>query len=76
MKALAARAGRPTFFVDDIPQNLASAADAAPDIWRIHLIGDERLKPLLAAAPQAHFRAEDWAEAHRFIDEKLREARQ
>lgn len=74
VKALAARAGRPVFFVDDIPQNLASAAEEAPEIWRIHLIGDDRLKPLLPAAAQAHLRADDWAEAHRFIDKKLSEA--
>jgi hypothetical protein len=74
VKALAARAGRPAFFVDDIPQNLASAAEAAPEIFRIHLIGDERLKPLLPPAAHAHLRAEDWAAARRFIDEKLNEA--
>ncbi|HWD25836.1 MAG TPA: hypothetical protein VG387_01625 [Rhizomicrobium sp.] len=74
VKALAARAGRPAFFVDDIPQNLASAAEAAPEIFRIHLIGDDRLKPLLPPAAHAHLRAEDWAHAHRFIDEKLNEA--
>jgi hypothetical protein len=74
VKALAARAGRPSFFVDDIPQNLASSAEAAPEIWRIHLIGDDRLTPLLPPAAHAHLRAEDWAEARRFIDEKLNEA--
>ncbi len=74
VKALAARAGRPAFFVDDIPQNLASSAEAAPEIWRIHLIGDDRLKALLPPAAHAHLRAETWAEARRFIDEKLSEA--
>jgi len=74
VKALAARAGRPAFFVDDIPQNLTSAAEAAPEIFRIHLIGDDRLKPLLPPAAHAHLRAEDWAEARRFIDDKLNEA--
>jgi FMN phosphatase YigB (HAD superfamily) len=74
VKALAARAGRPAFFVDDIPQNLASAAEAAPDIFRIHLIGDDRLKPLLPPAAHAHLRAENWAEARRFIEDKLNEA--
>ncbi len=74
LRALAAQAGRPAFFVDDIPQNLASAAEAAPDIWRIHLIGDDRLKPLLPPAAHAHLRAERWSDAYRFIDEKLSEA--
>ena len=44
--ALARRSGRPVFFVDDIPQHLASVAEAAPEVFRIHLIGDDRLKPL------------------------------
>jgi FMN phosphatase YigB (HAD superfamily) len=74
VKALAARAGRPAFFVDDIPQNLASAAQNAPDVYRIHLIGDERLKPLLPPAAEAHLRAEHWRDAEAFIAAKLTEA--
>ena len=74
VRALTARAGRPSFFVDDIPQHLASAAKEAPDVTRIHLIGDERLKPLLPATEHAHFRAESWLEAHDFISARLSEA--
>jgi len=71
VRALAARAASPAFFVDDIPQHLASAAEAAPDVYRIHLIGDERLKPLLPPSPHAHLRAEDWREAAAFIRARL-----
>ena len=74
IQALAARAGRPSFFVDDIPQNLESSAQIAPDILRIHLIGDDRLKPLLPPAAAAHLRAEHWRDAHAFIDARLTEA--
>jgi hypothetical protein len=74
VKALAARSGRPSFFVDDIPHNLASAAQHAPDVTRIHLIGDDRLKPLLPAAETAHYRAEGWKDAQAFIVSKLGEA--
>jgi hypothetical protein len=74
VRALASRAGRPSFFVDDIPQHLASAAKEAPDVTRIHLIGDERLKPLLPQAEHADFRAESWADAYGFIVTKLTEA--
>jgi hypothetical protein len=73
VKALAARAARPTFFVDDIPQHHASVAETAPDVFRIHLIGDERLKALLPPSPHAHLRAENWREADRFIRAKLAE---
>lgn len=71
VRTLAQRAGRPVFFVDDIPQHLASVADAAPDVFRIHLIGDERLKPLLPVSPHAHLRADNWREADAFIRGKL-----
>jgi hypothetical protein len=74
VRALASGAGRPSFFVDDIPQHLASAAELAPDVTRIHLIGDERLKPLLPPAEHAHLRARDWNEAHDFIVARLSEA--
>lgn len=74
VQALASRAGRPSFFVDDIPQHLASSAQHAPDVLRIHLIGDDRLKPLLPAAEHAHFRAHGWMDAEAFISSKLNEA--
>jgi hypothetical protein len=73
VKALAARAAAPAFFVDDIPQHLESVAEMAPDVFRIHLIGDERLKRLLPPSPHAHLRAENWREAERFIRAKLTE---
>jgi FMN phosphatase YigB (HAD superfamily) len=71
VKALARRAGKPAFFVDDIPQHLASVAEQAPDVFRIHLIGDERLKPLLPLSPHAHLRADNWREADAFIRRHL-----
>ena len=74
VRSLASRAGRPSFFVDDIPQHLASAAERAPDVTRIHLIGDDRLKPLLPPAEHAHFRAASWHEARDFITARLSEA--
>jgi len=74
VKALASRAGRPSFFVDDIPQNLTSSAQHAPDVTRIHLIGDDRLKPLLPPAEHAHFRAQGWKDAEAFISTKLSDA--
>jgi hypothetical protein len=72
VKALALRAGAPVFFIDDIPHHHASVAEAAPDVFRIHLIGDDRLKPLLPISPHAHLRAETWEDARAFIESKLR----
>jgi FMN phosphatase YigB (HAD superfamily) len=71
LKQLANRAAARTFFIDDIPHHLASAAEHAPDVLRIHLIGDARLKPLLAPCEQAHLYAEDWRAAGQFIEGQL-----
>jgi len=72
--ALAARVKGPTFFIDDIPMHHASVAEGTPDVLRIHLIGDERLKPLLPVTPHAHLRAESWRDADAFIRARLAEA--
>ncbi len=72
VRTLANHAHAPAFFVDDIPQQLASATEHAPEVVRIHLIGDERLKPLLAPSPHAHHYAEDWGSAESFIRERLK----
>jgi len=71
VKALAARAGNPAFFVDDIPRHLASVGAEAPDVYRIHLIGDERLRPFVPVSPHAHLRAETWDDAVEFIRARL-----
>ncbi len=71
VRALTKHGGKPVFFVDDIPQHLQSVATFAPEVFRIHLIGDERLKPLLPPADHAHLRAETWSEAEAFIRSKL-----
>jgi hypothetical protein len=71
VKALAARSGRPVFFVDDIPQHLTSASKEAPEVFRIHLVGDERLRPFALASQHAHLRAGTWSDAVAFIREQL-----
>lgn len=71
VRQLANHASAPVWFVDDIPQQLASAAEEAPDVMRIHLVGDTRLKPLLPASAHANLYAEDWAAAEAFIRDHL-----
>jgi|SRR5579871_1281460 len=71
VKALGARAGRPLFFIDDIPQHLASVAALVPDARLIHLVGDERLKPILPESRDAHLRARDWKDAEAFMRREL-----
>ena len=73
VKALARRAGKPVFFVDDVPMHHASVAELAPDVFRIHFVGDDRLKPLMPPSAHAHLRADSWNEIDAFIREKLGE---
>lgn len=73
VKQLAQRSGRPAFFIDDISRHHASAAESAPDVFRIHFVGDERLRPLMPDSPHAHIRAQTWRDADTFIRSHLRE---
>jgi len=73
VKALARRAGKPVFFMDDVPMHHASVAELTPEVFRIHFVGDERLKPLMPSTPHAHFRADNWTEAQAFITARLEE---
>jgi FMN phosphatase YigB (HAD superfamily) len=74
VKHLANRAAAQVWFIDDIPQHLASSAEHAPDVTRIHLVGDAQLKPLLPPSPHANLYAEDWAAASAFIQNHLNRA--
>jgi hypothetical protein len=67
VKTLAARTGARTFFIDDLPSNLADVAKAAPEVLLIHLVESPALKKLLGSEFHAHCHAENWAEAGAFI---------
>jgi len=69
--ALAAATAAPTFFLDDIPRNIASVAEAAADVVRIHFVADPRLARLIGPAPDSHARLDDWPAAHAFIERHL-----
>ncbi|MBU6297448.1 MAG: hypothetical protein KGJ79_06350 [Alphaproteobacteria bacterium] len=67
VKALVARASAAAFFIDDLPQHLASVAEIVPTVFTIHLVGDSRLRGLLPASIHAHCRADTWPAAEAFI---------
>ena len=71
VKALAARAAAKCFFIDDVPAHLADAANAAPDVYLIHLAESARLRDLIALSFRAHCYATGWQEAKSFILEHL-----
>lgn len=61
----------PVAFIDDSPTQLASAAKTAPDVVRIHYVGDTMLRGFLADVEAAQHRAEDWPELQRIVESVL-----
>ena len=61
----------PAAFVDDSPSQLSSAARDAPDITRIHFVGDEMLRGWLTEVEAAQHRAEDWEDIRRIVERVL-----
>lgn len=57
----------PVFFLDDIPHNINSVAEDAPDVFCIHFIADPRLQKLIDKADGATTRIDIWAEVHDYI---------
>lgn len=66
-RSLAARAGRPVVFLDDIPHNLASVNRHLGDAHLIHFVADPRLRALVPAPEVPHHPSGDWAHAHDLI---------
>jgi len=54
-------------FIDDSPTQLASAAKYAPDVHRLHFVGDEHLRSILGPLPDAHHAPTDWLEIEQVL---------
>lgn len=65
------RAPARAVFVDDIPAHHRSVAEHRPEVWRLHMIADPVIARLIAPAPDAHKRIDDWAEAVDWIMDRL-----
>jgi FMN phosphatase YigB (HAD superfamily) len=52
-----------TLFVDDLEHNHESVAAIAPDVWRLHMVGEPEMAVHVADSPHAHARIDRWAEA-------------
>ncbi len=74
VKWLKARVGAPAFFVDDSPKHHHSVAEHAPEVRRLHFVGDRRLAGLLGKAPESHYRTDDWPSARALIEGELGQA--
>lgn len=58
-------------FVDDLPVHHASVAKHAPEIFRLHMIAEPKLAPVVPPAEHAHARIDDWPTASDWIIERL-----
>ncbi len=60
-------------FVDDLAGHHHSVAQEAPDVWRLHLVGEPAIADKIAPAKHAHARIDDWATAQGWILARLAE---
>ena len=63
IRTLRGTTGRPVAFVDDIPNNLASARAAVADAHLFHLTTSPHLRDMLPPLPDDVVMVDDWADA-------------
>lgn len=64
--------GRSALFVDDLHAHHRSAALQAPHVARLHMVGDPSLAPMVPMAATAHIRIDNWADAGRWIGNRMK----
>jgi hypothetical protein len=60
-------------FVDDLAHQHESIAEHAPEVWRLHMVGEPRLAPHIKTSAKAHSRIDHWAEARSWITDRFAE---
>ena len=55
-------------FIDDSPTQIASSAEYAPDVHRIHFVGDDHLRSLLGPLPDANHAPTDWLQIEQVLN--------
>ncbi len=58
-------------FVDDLAHQHISVAEHAPDVFRLHMVGEPRLAPQIKTPKAAHARIDDWPSATRWIMDRF-----
>ena len=71
VRALAARAAAPSYFIDDNPRHHETVARDAAHVRRLHFVANRRLAALIGPAPASHHRTDDWAAARALIEADL-----
>jgi hypothetical protein len=59
-------------FVDDLVHQHESVAKHAPDVFRLHMIGEPRVARHVQPAPAAHARIDDWQAARGWIMDRFK----
>ncbi|WP_332817316.1 HAD family hydrolase [Sphingopyxis sp.] len=60
-------------FIDDLAGHHHSVAQEAPDVWRLHLVGEPAIADKIAPSKHAHARIDDWTAARDWILARLAE---
>ncbi|MCU0728797.1 MAG: DUF2608 domain-containing protein [Sphingopyxis sp.] len=58
-------------FIDDLPQHHKSVADHAPDVWRLHMVGEPDIADKIRLSEHAHARIDDWQRAEPWIAARI-----
>ena len=58
-------------FVDDLAHHHSSVAEHAPDVFRIHMVGEPALAPSVPKAEHAHARIDCWSQAENWIIDRF-----
>jgi hypothetical protein len=60
-------------FIDDLPNHHHSVAIEAPEVWRLHFVGEPAIADKVRPAKHAHARIDDWSAARDWILARLAE---
>lgn len=60
-----------TVFIDDLANHHVSVEKHAPDVWRLHMVGEPRLQPFIKTPKAAHERIDDWHSATGWIIDRF-----
>ncbi|WP_300398160.1 HAD family hydrolase [uncultured Sphingobium sp.] len=58
-------------FIDDLAEHHHSVATHAPDVWRLHMVGEPEIASDIPVADKAHARIDDWVAAEAWIMQRL-----
>jgi hypothetical protein len=58
-------------FIDDMAGHHESVGGVHPEVWRLHMVGEPLMAGHFPAAPHAHARIDNWADAHDWIADIL-----